>query len=338
MNKKIGRNEPCPCGSGKKYKKCHGAQEPILSQAEMNTELNRIHQSILSFANATEGKIKEQIHVYDNSEIKKHKEIHDIFLTGLSLWIFTQLNFLTQKNTMLESFFNIIAPKTHPQIRRVLEKWLAAKPSIYEVASVHTKNKQVTLLDVLSKEEYQIPLKTGDDYVEGSIIIGTLVPLVGHHSFLLTMIKLFGIENETILAIAEPYTTNNQVDVKQFPQLLAEILLLLVPVNEDTAKNENQEQVAQLFAERMVEYGYDDSVVIQGLSIWKSFCETENPDIKNVESFAAALEYYVQKHLLNHTKKTQAQLAEEYGVSAGTLSAQYRKLVHVKKEDNKKAL
>lgn len=25
MLKKVGRNEPCPCGSGKKYKKCHGA-------------------------------------------------------------------------------------------------------------------------------------------------------------------------------------------------------------------------------------------------------------------------------------------------------------------------
>jgi preprotein translocase subunit SecA len=22
--RKIGRNEPCPCGSGKKYKHCHG--------------------------------------------------------------------------------------------------------------------------------------------------------------------------------------------------------------------------------------------------------------------------------------------------------------------------
>jgi uncharacterized protein YecA (UPF0149 family) len=21
---KIGRNDPCPCGSGKKYKRCHG--------------------------------------------------------------------------------------------------------------------------------------------------------------------------------------------------------------------------------------------------------------------------------------------------------------------------
>ncbi len=24
---KIGRNDPCPCGSGKKYKKCHGKEE-----------------------------------------------------------------------------------------------------------------------------------------------------------------------------------------------------------------------------------------------------------------------------------------------------------------------
>jgi preprotein translocase subunit SecA len=23
--KKVGRNDPCPCGSGRKYKKCHGA-------------------------------------------------------------------------------------------------------------------------------------------------------------------------------------------------------------------------------------------------------------------------------------------------------------------------
>jgi preprotein translocase subunit SecA len=23
---KIGRNDPCPCGSGKKYKKCHGVE------------------------------------------------------------------------------------------------------------------------------------------------------------------------------------------------------------------------------------------------------------------------------------------------------------------------
>jgi len=25
VEKKIERNDPCPCGSGKKYKQCHGA-------------------------------------------------------------------------------------------------------------------------------------------------------------------------------------------------------------------------------------------------------------------------------------------------------------------------
>jgi preprotein translocase subunit SecA len=26
VGEKVGRNDPCPCGSGKKYKKCHGAE------------------------------------------------------------------------------------------------------------------------------------------------------------------------------------------------------------------------------------------------------------------------------------------------------------------------
>ena len=30
---KVGRNDPCPCGSGKKYKKCHGAQEAPSARA-----------------------------------------------------------------------------------------------------------------------------------------------------------------------------------------------------------------------------------------------------------------------------------------------------------------
>jgi len=31
---KIGRNAPCPCGSGKKYKNCCGANKTTTAQAE----------------------------------------------------------------------------------------------------------------------------------------------------------------------------------------------------------------------------------------------------------------------------------------------------------------
>ncbi len=35
--RKIGRNEPCPCGSGKKFKRCHGrhSSEPLGPPPEM---------------------------------------------------------------------------------------------------------------------------------------------------------------------------------------------------------------------------------------------------------------------------------------------------------------
>src|ERR1700732_635401 len=29
MHRKTGRNEPCPCGSGRKYKRCHGKEPPM---------------------------------------------------------------------------------------------------------------------------------------------------------------------------------------------------------------------------------------------------------------------------------------------------------------------
>ena len=29
VEKKVGRNDPCPCGSGKKYKQCHGKNEAL---------------------------------------------------------------------------------------------------------------------------------------------------------------------------------------------------------------------------------------------------------------------------------------------------------------------
>jgi hypothetical protein len=31
----VGRNEPCPCGSGKKYKQCHASQATRMTTGQM---------------------------------------------------------------------------------------------------------------------------------------------------------------------------------------------------------------------------------------------------------------------------------------------------------------
>lgn len=65
---KAGRNDPCPCGSGKKYKKCHGAGGPkkfvasVLSGNQGNL-LSRVSSLAggLSKLNASETSLKERI-------------------------------------------------------------------------------------------------------------------------------------------------------------------------------------------------------------------------------------------------------------------------------------
>src|SRR5215469_10609729 len=45
----VGRNQPCPCGSGKKYKRCHGAYavtEPALRDGEHQAALEQSLEEI----------------------------------------------------------------------------------------------------------------------------------------------------------------------------------------------------------------------------------------------------------------------------------------------------
>jgi hypothetical protein len=56
MMEKVGRNDPCPCGSGKKYKKCCGKQTSFQQR---------------SFADITSGTIKE--HAAKVSEMMSKK-------------------------------------------------------------------------------------------------------------------------------------------------------------------------------------------------------------------------------------------------------------------------
>ena len=42
---KIGRNDPCSCGSGKKYKKCHGEISTIERHQQMFYQLRAEHEA-----------------------------------------------------------------------------------------------------------------------------------------------------------------------------------------------------------------------------------------------------------------------------------------------------
>lgn len=53
MRRKFGRNEPCPCGSGRKYKKCHGSSvaEEVIPQHVFNQLNDKIIKQKIREAN-----------------------------------------------------------------------------------------------------------------------------------------------------------------------------------------------------------------------------------------------------------------------------------------------
>jgi len=80
--KKIGRNEPCPCGSGKKFKHCHLGREHELHEGGLGEFTLEMSAAITSLPAVSYGRSQEML---DSLDIKK--------LTGSSSGIkFVDLN------------------------------------------------------------------------------------------------------------------------------------------------------------------------------------------------------------------------------------------------------
>ncbi|NLM68159.1 MAG: hypothetical protein GX180_13450, partial [Enterococcus sp.] len=63
-NQKIGRNDPCPCGSGKKYKRCCGRTSNAKLNQLSSREAKLFYETwygLLGFVNEREGIIREKI-------------------------------------------------------------------------------------------------------------------------------------------------------------------------------------------------------------------------------------------------------------------------------------
>jgi hypothetical protein len=97
--KKIGRNDLCPCGSGKKFKKCHMGREDELSLDGMGDISNEMSAMITSLPEVSYGRSQE---MKDALDIKE--------LTGSS----TGIKFVDLKEYTDLSIFG----SSHPQASR----------------------------------------------------------------------------------------------------------------------------------------------------------------------------------------------------------------------------
>ncbi|WP_249871577.1 SEC-C domain-containing protein [Oceanobacillus saliphilus] len=329
MNK-PGRNDPCPCGSRRKYKKCHGASNVIeISPTRYNSELELLHSGLIAFAfNEYEYELEEISQKFPQLSLLDDEERMESYMVGLTAWIILYEP-IHDNQTIFDIYYKKQQKKIkHEKVRRTFAAWSGAVPSIYVILS--KTEEKATLQDVRTKDMYNISVREESDFEVGSMAIGILIPFVQEHEFLLTMLEVFDV-NEGIIDMAE--ALNDEEFVEDFPDILAKALTMEINTIELEWENPLYEMVANLFARHMREKATDEGIIKAGMLIWKIFTEKANPSFKKLGTYAAALEYVVQSSLSEGTFQSQSELAKEYDTTSGTVSKNVRKIIETLDEE-----
>ena len=195
---KIGRNQPCPCGSGKKYKKCCLVKTAAPSQTLYYRRLSEAHDRLvdrlLAYANRIFGKEAVDVAMHEfllwpDREDEISEEMLD--RAGPLFWPWYLFNWEydpidaevelagPEGRTVAELYAEERSSKLDTLERRLIESINRKPYSFLEVLSVD-KGKGMTLRDILKGTRIEVQERTGSQYVQpGDLLFGRAVSVDG---------------------------------------------------------------------------------------------------------------------------------------------------------------
>jgi tetratricopeptide (TPR) repeat protein len=333
MNVKISRNDPCTCGSGKKYKKCCGVNEAIsithIIENEMDDLLKQlIHYGMSNFQHEImEGfdDIVEDVIIPDEEEQENLSFIY-------AIW-FILLEILDDGETILEKFVRTESGKIkRPKLRQVLKSWTGARTIAGEIIGI--KNKQLTVMDVLSKEQLEVlVLSEKIEITEGVFFMGLILPYDEQYIFFPLPFEIPSIKVETAINfITESSFESGYVSPQEFLndffiETMSELTFL------DTFDIEHLEwsapiyrEVAEIYQQEMESQGEIRPVIDLGIALWNRFCQLRQKRIQNPAIYVAALKYLIYSIAPTENSFSQKELAKIHNVSAGSISSKFQEM------------
>jgi hypothetical protein len=195
---KIGRNDPCPCGSGKKFKNCCLSKTAPPSQELYYRRLSEAHdrlvKNLLPLATRTFG--GESVHIAMHEFLlwpEDEEEITETILdrTGPLFWPWYLFNWEydpedaavelpgPKNRTVAEVYAEERADKLDPLERRLIESINRKPYSFLEVLSVE-KGKGMTLQDILKGTRIGVQERAGSQFVQpADVLFGRAVSVDG---------------------------------------------------------------------------------------------------------------------------------------------------------------
>ncbi|WP_368993414.1 tetratricopeptide repeat protein [Caldifermentibacillus hisashii] len=335
--KKIGRNDLCPCGSGKKYKNCCGKSNVITMESLIEKELMNVQVDLLKFALENyEEEVNEFIADWIE-DLDIPEEALEMFYFFTLVWAIT--NFEIYGKTILEHFIDKKGSKwNRPRIRNILPTWSQAKPSV-AIIEEQDENQLLTLEDIFTNEIKKVKILEDHPVETGGIVVGILLPAGEIFIFFASFIDLpAGLTEKVKKGVYQLFEKSDEGNPNEFlstfyPEILHFFIFGPNPAAEDLEwLSPKHLEVAQEFQDYMEDI-YDEVIIKLGVYLWHQYCLKKNPKVMKPSVYVATLRYLIDQFIPYGEWVTQNELAEEFEISSSSLSAKYRDMEKVLKEE-----
>lgn len=166
----VKRNDPCPCGSGKKYKKCCEGKQQVTVEAVAIEELERVLQTFY-----LEYPERKDVRAYIDHVGVWQPKLESVLQRELIEAIALDDFFFHQEPTIWTSYLKKIKKKVvRPSTLRVLDGWSQPKLFIGTVNVVEEKYFQAT--HILSNEVINIRRENDKPIPEGMQVFAFTLP------------------------------------------------------------------------------------------------------------------------------------------------------------------
>jgi tetratricopeptide (TPR) repeat protein len=342
MDDKVGRNDPCPCGSGKKYKKCCGVNEVISLTQVLESDIDDLEKQLLHFALRNYGNqieesfenFQQEYDLNNDDEVKFFEFVHTIWFT-----LFAKAD---QGGTILDQFIASELRKIkRPKLKQVVQSWKDSRVFFGTIISI--EDNSYIIEDLFSNDRFEAVVVTNleKQYEQNGFFAAILLPFDQKFVFFPAPFDLPSLDSESAAEfIRQAYSESNYDNRNDFmTEFFMELMYDLPEVGAHYEINEMEwtepvfQEVAELFQTELEQMGVEQDIIDTGIYLWNLFCHKKQKKIKNPNIYVGALHYFVSTFAPMETNYTQKQLAEKYGVSYGSLSSVYRELEDTLAED-----
>jgi SEC-C motif/Antitoxin Xre/MbcA/ParS C-terminal toxin-binding domain len=192
--KKVGRNDPCPCGSGKKYKQCCLRAEEAQRTRAADDRSNAVPRALQWLMSRHGRSVRQALDegffgTLDDEQYERLQDEHTEAFQGILVnameWLLSEASLLIrgQAYRVAELLLGRGGPLFSAEQRQWLERLTSTRLGLYEVADV-VPGESLLLKDILFPQQAPVLVRerTGSrDAVKLDLIAARILPVDEHH-------------------------------------------------------------------------------------------------------------------------------------------------------------